>query len=77
MLPAFAYGALLGLAVGLLAGFGLERARRAWADLRALKAQIPVLRKLAWLLSKKAAGVTVLGAAVLVWSLYTLAEKGP
>ncbi|MGH3661261.1 MAG: hypothetical protein ACRDT8_08815 [Micromonosporaceae bacterium] len=67
---------LIALALGFLTGRVYERAVRAWVDLRTAKAQVPILRAAARLLSANAVGWVVVSAVVAAWSLHTLATKG-
>ena len=76
MLISLAAWTLATLAVGWIAGRKWERAARGWTDLRVAKAQVPVLRAAARLLSAKAAAAVLLAAAVAAFSLYTLAIEG-
>ncbi len=67
---------LVGLAVGVLAGSGYAKASRAWSDYRARKAELPVLRALAWLLTRRAAGFVALAVVVTGYALYLTATSG-
>ncbi len=76
MLISLAAWTLAILAMGWVAGRRWERAARGWTDLRVAKAQVPVLRAAARLLSARAAGAAALALAVAALSLYTLAAEG-
>jgi hypothetical protein len=43
-----AAGIMLGIAIGLPAGFALSSARRAWSDFTKTKALLPSLKTTAW-----------------------------
>lgn len=67
--PVPAAALLLGVVLGLVAGIAYAVARRAWTDYRKAKANLPVLRKLAWALTRMAgtrAGIVLLICLVAV-----------
>jgi hypothetical protein len=67
---------LIGLALGVLVGSAYAKASRAWSDYRTRKAELPVLRALAWLLTRKAAGFVLLAAVVAGYAVYLTATSG-
>lgn len=77
MSSALATVALATLVAGFVAGRRYEHAARGWADLRARKAELPILRAAARLLSAKAAGVVLLAVLIAAWSLHILASQEP
>ncbi len=72
-LTALAGLTLTALALGFVTGRVWERAARAWADYTTRKAELPILRAAARLLTGKAAGWVLISAAIAGWALYTLA----
>lgn len=76
MLSAVAVVAVSTLVAGFVTGRRYERAARGWSDYRARKAEVPILRAAARLLSVKAAGAVLLAAGVAVFSLYVMATEG-
>ncbi len=76
MLSAVAVVAFSTLVTGFIAGRRYERAARGWSDYRARKAEVPILRAAARLLSVKATGAVLLAAGVAAISLYVLATEG-
>ncbi|MGH2600500.1 MAG: hypothetical protein ACRDJ9_14080 [Dehalococcoidia bacterium] len=67
--------AILALVLGWVAGQRYERAARAWRDYGARKAELPILRAAARLLTAKAAGAVALAVAFAGFALYVLAGE--
>lgn len=67
---------LSGLVLGWVAGSRLTKAARGWRDYRVHKAQLPVLRTLALLLTRNAVGFVVLAVVVGVLVVYAIAAAG-
>ncbi|MGH3661183.1 MAG: hypothetical protein ACRDTQ_04905 [Micromonosporaceae bacterium] len=59
-----------GIALGAVAGWHAQRAVRAWADYRAVKAQLPGLLAAARRLTRHAAGVVLVAAFRVAAALY-------
>ncbi|MGH3713200.1 MAG: hypothetical protein ACRDT4_07020 [Micromonosporaceae bacterium] len=75
MLSTHAAVAVTCLVLGWLAGNGYARAAMAWNTYRTRCAELPILLRLARLLTVKAAGWVLLAAAVAVLALYALTTK--
>ena len=67
--------AILALVLGWVAGQRYERAARAWRDYRTRKAELPILRAAARLLTAKAAGAVALAVAVTGFALYIVVSE--
>lgn len=67
---------LTGLLLGWVAGSRFTKAARGWRDHRVHKAQVPVLRSVALLLTRNAVGFVVLAIMVGVLALYSLVSEG-
>jgi hypothetical protein len=73
-LTTFVAMALLGgLFLGWLTGRRYQRASRAWGDYRGRKAEVPILRTIAWAATRPAALFVVLAVVVAGYALYMAA----
>ncbi|MGH3662833.1 MAG: hypothetical protein ACRDT8_19415 [Micromonosporaceae bacterium] len=70
MIVTYALTLAAGIGLGAAAGWHAQQAVRAWADYRAAKQQVPVLLRAARTLTRNAAGVVLLAAALAGFALY-------
>ncbi|MGH8877913.1 MAG: hypothetical protein ACRD0P_11305 [Stackebrandtia sp.] len=74
-LTALAETLLVGLTAGWIAGRRYERAARGWADYRAHKAALPLLKTAAITLTRRAALTVAIGAVLAALAIYALATR--
>ena len=63
------------LVLGWIAGQRYERAARGWRDYRARRAELPVLRAAARLLTAKAGGAVAIAVVVAGFAVYALVTE--